>query len=317
MTKASACQESTVAFNSGEFKNAIKTAMIEKNLDPSARHVLRVLLDYAHNKPIVWPSTKALMRDTGCSEHTIIRQIKNLERNGFLRKSKKQKSHGLGNEYTILIPLTTAKITVVSTNNHCKNDSSTTAKITVEPLSKLQSNLKENINNNISENFEKFFQAHPRHDKNFKKEEALKAYTQALQKTTPAILGLAVMDYAKARRIEIEKNPENRKYTLSVQSWLNKEKWKDVGSDGLTAEQRFSLQEKRTQENKKLEHSMEEAGERNEMIIRVMRKIKTIRFHIRRYYDLFSKEYPWENTLAWEEKFEEFALSRENLKNAR
>jgi hypothetical protein len=317
MTKTLACQESTVAFNSGKFRDAVENAMAQFNIKPLARLVMYALLRHAHNKDTVFPSIPRIIHSTGLCKQSVLNHLSFLEKSGFLIKGKTAKRNGLGNKYTILIPQTGLPDRPVLNTNQSTKCTSTGLPDRPLEVYGIDPNTKENTNKNISEIFEKFFQAHPRHDKIFKKAEALKAYTQALQKTTPAILGLAVLDYAKARRIEIEKDPENRKYTLSVQSWLNKEKWKDVGSDGLTAEQRFALQEKRTQENKKLEHSMEEAGERNEMIIRVMRKIKTIRFHIRRYYDLFSKEYPWENTLAWEEKFEEFALSRENLKNAR
>lgn len=77
-----------------------------RGMKPQTQCLFLWLCSYANETGKCFPSKKTLARDTGCSESSVLRSMKELEEAGFvIKQEKKDKKTGRNqsNEYTILI----------------------------------------------------------------------------------------------------------------------------------------------------------------------------------------------------------------------
>jgi CTP-dependent riboflavin kinase len=73
---------------------AITWAFAQKVGDPNAKLVLICLANYADHEGACFPSFKTLMNQTEQSRRTVIRKIEELEKLGFMKRSRAYRQNG-------------------------------------------------------------------------------------------------------------------------------------------------------------------------------------------------------------------------------
>lgn len=187
--------------------------------DPTARHVLLALANYADNAgKSAFPSASTLERDTGLSESTIRRKLDALEENGLIVKGNQAVVAAYierGDRRPVCYDLVMEKrgvtvtgggergVTVTGTGCHCDaNGVSLTSErgVTVTPNPSLTIN-KPSINRScaIDEKFDEAWRLYPKREGGNSKKAALKSWNARIRDgIDPDVLIAAVKAYATA-----------------------------------------------------------------------------------------------------------------------